>query len=531
MSKEKEAKKEETVSPPKIDFSKLEIEKLPEIANPEKANTFYKVMKNFVSINIKWDEDLKEMVYKVDQPLLSEDEEKSLEQIKEKIIDTIDINIKEKTQQESINYLLQKVFDICIQLEIVKKTRLTKQEKIKDEQLLEKLSYYVLRDFIGMGKIEALLRDQFIEDLSCDGVNVPIFVLHSKYGPLRTNVIFKDNHELNSFVMKLAQRCGKYVSFSQPYIDGRLPDGSRVNLTFEHEITTRGSTFTIRKFSRKPLTPLDLVRNGTISERVAAYYWYAVETGVSILVAGSTASGKTTFLNAISFFIPPNSKVISIEDTRELNLPIENWVPAVERVGYGPADKYGRRYGEVTMFELLKESFRQNPDYVIVGEVRGEEASVLFQGMSSGHACFGTIHADSIKSVVRRLQLPPINLQADIIDNLDIFTFLLHVKTKKGESRRVVKNVEETTGIDEKSELKTYSVFLYNPEKDEYEMFEPFKSISQKRGLDNKKVSIEISKREEILKKMLKHNFNTEQFVKFVHDYYKNPEKTLHELK
>ncbi len=382
-----------------------------------------------------------------------------------------------------------------------------------------------------MGKIEALLRDPFIEDLSCDGLNVPIFVLHGKYGPLRTNISFNNDHDLNSFVMKLAQRCGKYVSFSQPYIDGRLPDGSRVNLTFEHEITTKGSTFTIRKFSRKPLTPLDLIKNGTISEKVAAYYWFAVETGVSILVAGSTASGKTTFLNAISFFIPPNSKVISIEDTRELNLPIENWVPAVERVGYGPSDKYGRRYGEVTMFELLKESFRQNPDYVIVGEVRGEEASVLFQGMASGHACFGTIHADSIKSVVRRLQLPPINLQADIIDNLDVFTFLLHVKTKKGESRRVIKTVEETTGVDEKNELKTFAVFSYDPTKDEYRENVPFNSIADKRGLDVKKVKAEISRREQFLKKMLKNNFTTEDFVKFVHDYYKFPEKTPSRLK
>ncbi|MEM3126702.1 MAG: type II/IV secretion system ATPase subunit [Candidatus Woesearchaeota archaeon] len=523
--------KKEVVILPKVDFCKIEVEKLPEISELEKADINYKVMKSYVIINIRWDDSLKELVYRVNEPLLVEDEEKMLEAIKEKIIDTIDINLKEASEEDSVNYLLKKVFDICLQLDIVKKTRLTKKEKEKDEDLLERLSYYVLRDFIGMGKIEALLRDPYIEDLSCDGVNVNLFVLHSKYGPLRTNVTFKDNHELNSFVMKLAQRCGKYVSFSQPYIDGRLPDGSRVNLTFEHEITTRGSTFTIRKFSRKPLTPLDLVKNGTISEKVAAYYWYAVETGVSILVAGSTASGKTTFLNAISFFIPPNAKVISIEDTRELNLPVDNWVPAVERVGYGPADKSGRRYGEVTMFELLKESFRQNPDYVIVGEVRGEEASVLFQGMASGHACFGTIHADSIKSVVRRLQLPPINLQADIIDNLDIFTFLLHIKTKKGESRRVVKTVEETTGVDEKNELSTHAVFSYDPTKDEYEENHPFKSIVEKCGLDIKKVHTEIAKREEIIKKMLKNNFTTEQFVKFVHDYYKFPEKMLHSLK
>lgn len=528
MSRKKE---EEIVVLPKIDFSRIEVSKLPDIDVPQKADVSYKVMKNYVSINIRWDEGLKELVYRVNEPLLTEDEEKILEQIKERIIDTIDINIKDTSQEDSISYLLQKTYNICLQLDIIKKVRAIKKERERDEDLLERLSYYVLRDFIGMGKIEALLRDPYIEDLSCDGVNVNLFVLHSKYGPLRTNVVFSDNHELNSFVMKLAQRCGKYVSFSQPYVDGRLPDGSRVNLTFEHEITTKGSTFTIRKFSRKPLTPLDLIRNGTISEKVAAYYWYAVETGVSILVAGSTASGKTTFLNAISFFIPPNSKVISIEDTRELNLPIDNWVPAVERVGYGPPDRLGRRYGEVTMFELLKESFRQNPDYVIVGEVRGEEASVLFQGMASGHACFGTIHADSIKSVVRRLQLPPINLQPDLIDNLDVFTFLLHLKTKKGESRRVVKTVEETTGIDEHNNLITYAVFSYDPTKDEYEENHPFKSIVKKHGLDEKKVHVEIAKREEILKKMLKHNFTTEQFVKFVHDYYKFPEKMLHSLK
>jgi flagellar protein FlaI len=246
-----------------------------------------------------------------------------------------------------------------------------------NETTYNKIFYYLFRDFIGFNEIDPVLRDYFIEDIECNGIDTPVYVIHRVYRNLKTNLRYKDVDKLASFVEKMAQRTGRYISYAQPLLDGTLPDGSRINATYTKDVTSKGPTFTIRKFTKVPWTPTQLIAMNTLSPEMLAYFWILLQYKSSVLIAGGTASGKTTLLNALAFFIPPEARVVSIEDTREINLPRENWLPAVARTSIGIG-----KVGEVDLFALLKSSFRQNPDYLIVGEVRGKEAFVLFQGMA-----------------------------------------------------------------------------------------------------------------------------------------------------
>ena len=251
-----------------------------------------------------------------------------------------------------------------------------------------------------------------------------------------TNVVFETNEALEDFIIKMAQLAKTYVSYANPLLDAVLPDGSRVNAVLTSTVSTRGPSFTIRLFPEKPLPPTILIDNGTADARIMAYFWTVLEFKKSILITGPTASGKTTLLNAIAMFIPQSLRVVSIEDTRELNLKHENWLPQVARPGFGPPDASGKRFGEIDLMALIKESFRQRPDYLIVGEVRGKETFILFQGMASGHCCLATMHARSVTDVVSRLITPPINLYPSLLESVDVIVNLGFVG-EEGMKRRI----------------------------------------------------------------------------------------------
>jgi len=381
-----------------------------------------------------------------------------------------------------------------------------------------KIMYFLYKEFVGYGKIEPLLRDPNIEDISCDGVNIPIYVLYKKIGTLPTNLIYKEEEELQETIEKLAQRSGKYVSYSQPILDTALPEGHRVNATYSSDITTRGPTFTIRKFSQVPLTPIDLIKFGSVNEVLMAIFWLGVQYRRNFLVIGETASGKTTLLNAISLFIPKTAKVISIEDTREINLPFENWIPAVSRTGVGI-----NKVGEITLFDLLKASLRQNPDYLIVGEVRGEETNVLFQGMASGHSSFATFHANNMDSVVARLTTPPINLPESLISLLDFV--ILTVKTKE---RRVVKTVYEVYG--EKKNVNYQVLANFDFHTNSYHLTSNSKvieEISSFFGISIKELWEEVRLRALVLSRLKNLNLDWKKFNDVINLYYVNKEKLL----
>ncbi len=346
---------------------------LPEVEDVEDIDIQYPLLQPFAYANIRWSDVENELIYRVVEPELNEEEEEVYEEITDALVELVDVKLSTvKTDDEAMDYLEDKIKQILKELDI----QLSKSE-------FSKVMYYIYRNFIGLNKIEPLMHDPYIEDIGCDGTGTPLYLIHKKFGSMQTNIVYENENDLKEFIVKLAERCGRYVSYAEPLLDGSLPDGSRVQATYSEDVSTKGPNFSIRKFTEEPFSPTEMIDLGTVNAELLAYIWLCIENGVSVLICGGVASGKTSFLNAISLFIPEQDKIVSIEDTRELNLPHENWIPSQVRSGFGMSSGEEKSYGEVDMYDLLRASFRQNPDYVIVGEVRGEEAYVMFQGMSS----------------------------------------------------------------------------------------------------------------------------------------------------
>jgi flagellar protein FlaI len=306
------------------------------------------------------------------------------------------------------------------------------------------------------------MKDPQIEDISCDGVNIPIFLYHRRYHNIKTNIIFDEDH-LNSLAITLAQRSGKHISIGSPILDATLPDGSRLQLTFSKVVTSRGSSFSIRKFREEPFTPVELLEHGTFPVDAMAYFWLAVENNKSLLFIGGTASGKTTSLNAISHFIPPLAKVVSIEDTREITLNHENWIASVTRDAVIDGSS-----GAISMFDLLRAAMRQRPEYLIVGEVRGPEAQTLFQAMNTGHTTFSTLHAADVDAAVHRLENEPLAVPRNMLQALDIVS--IQALIYRGTERvRRCKEIVEIIGLDQATQnIQVNTVFSYDPVTDTF---------------------------------------------------------------
>ena len=306
---------------------------------------------------------------------------------------------------------------------------------------------------------------------------------------------------------------------------GGLPVGSRVNATYTKDITSKGPTFTIRKFTKEPWTPPQLVAFKTLSPEILAYMWLLVQYKMNFLITGGTSSGKTTLLNAIAFFIPPEARVVSIEDTRELNLPRENWLPSVVRTATGIG-----KVGEIDLFTLLKSSFRQNPDYVIVGEVRGKETYVLFQGMASGHSSISTIHADSVDTVIKRLETPPIELSPTLLNVLDCICIMTHAIVKKQETRKL-KEIVEIINVTPEGVALTNTPFVWDASNDQFYFKKNsriFEKIAKRYGLKTEELDLEFRKRVQLIYKLYQNKiFKFEEVQKIINKYYKKPEEIL----
>jgi Type IV secretory pathway, VirB11 components, and related ATPases involved in archaeal flagella biosynthesis len=381
----------------------------------------------------------------------------------------------------------------------------------------EKIFYYIFRDLYGYNKVDSLLRDPLIEDIECSGSIYPIFVVHRYFGNLKTNIILNDK-EIRDLIEKFALRAGKHISYAEPILDATLPDGSRLNATYSQEITTHGPTFTIRKFREIPWTPIELIRLGSTTPEIFAYLWLAVEFRKNIIIIGGTASGKTTMLNAISMFIPPSARIVSIEDTREIKLYHPNWIPSLVKYS---SDKNR----EIDMFELLRMSFRQNPDYVIVGEVRGEEAYVMFQGMASGHSSLSTMHAESTRALISRLTTPPINLSTTLIELLNVVVIMQH-DNFLGTNLRRIKEVNEIIKYN-----RFNIAYKWNPFKRKY-LENPkkylFRLIENDYGIRYKELYDEYIKRVKLLYRLSELNISDFQtFSKIIQMYYYNKENVL----
>ena len=491
---------------------------LPRVDDKKKINVRYMLIIPYVSVHIHWKEDLGELIYEVEEPILNPAEKEMLEKIEVGMKEVINLNIMvDRTQDAVIEYINKTSRLIISELGIA-----------ISEESFNKIFYYLFRDFIGMNEIEPLLRDYFIEDIECNGVDTPVYVIHRVYRNLRTNLKYDSVDKLANFVEKMAQRTGRYISYANPLLDGSLPDGSRVNATYTADVTSKGPTFTIRKFTKIPWTPTQLVALNTLSPEMIAYFWLLVQYKCNILITGGTASGKTTLLNAVAFFIPPEARVVSIEDTRELNLPRENWIPSVARTAIGVGN-----IGEVDLFSLLKNSFRQNPDYVIVGEVRGKEAFVLFQGMASGHASISTIHADSVDTVIKRLETPPIDLSPTLVNILDCVAIMTHAVVNKQQTRRL-REIVEIVNVTPEGVALTNTPFMWSAKDDKFYFKKDSKvleKIANKYGLTKEDMQKELEIRAKVIYELFKRKiYDTNEIQRIIIDYYKNPKDVLDKL-
>ena len=484
---------------------------------------FYPLNEPFAYAKIMKNKETLEKFYKIVEPYLSDDEQKTLNFIWETLMKSLNLRVDELDKMEIDNYLQDQVDKI-----------ISNYELDVDSISKKKIMYYIKRESLGYGKIDSLMRDPNIEDISCDGAEVPIFIYHRKYSSLRSNVEFKDEEELSFFVVRLAQKCGKHISIAEPMLDATMPDGSRIQMTLSSEVTTKGSTFTIRKFRADPFTPPDLILLRTVSSEIMAYYWLAVENRVNALIAGGTASGKTTILNAFSLFIPRDAKIVSIEETREINLPHPNWIPGVARSGFGEivADKM---VGEIDLYDLMKAALRQRPEYILVGEIRGKEAYVLFQAMATGHATYSTVHADSAKSLIHRLEGKPIDIPRIMLQSLDIIS--IHITTRvKGKRVRRCKQVVEIIDIDPTTkEILTNEVFRWDPINDNFIYTGKsyvLEGIRARWDMSKEQITREIRQRAEILEWMVENNIRTfTEVAKVIARYTENPDDFLKKMR
>jgi flagellar protein FlaI len=472
---------------------------------------------------ITYNDRTKEYLYEVVEPQLSNHERELLAHLKETLTRITGGEVATMTGPEKRIYLRTHVMAYL-------ENRGMQVSPLSTERLI----YYILRDFVGFGPVDVLIADPHVEDISCDGVEVPLFVFHGKYESMKTSVVFEEEENLNNFIITLGQRCAKAVSVSSPILDGTTPEGHRVQATYSREITTRGASFTIRRFKEKPFTPVDLVMNGGASEEMIAYFWLAAEQGESLIICGGPAAGKTSTLNAIALFIPPTSKIVSIEDTREVNLPHENWIPGATRSGTGDRGPDGKAAGEVDMFDLVRAALRQRPNYIIVGEVRGKETYTMFQAMATGHTTYSTMHADSVKSMVNRLENPPINTPRILLSALNNVIIQVQTRTEKGVVRRL-KQVLEIVGFEpETNELITNTVYEWDPATDKF-IFKGhsflFDKIMDLKNYSHDDMDAEFQRRVAVIHHLVKSaTTDHRQLWRLIAGYYKDPEETLRRI-
>jgi flagellar protein FlaI len=482
---------------------------------------FYPVNPPFGFVGIEADEETGKLRYLTVEPTLNEEEVQILKELKDILIERIDIPLSVLKDEEHMEEYLRGQ---------IKQAFRKFKERVAEESE-EKFFYYLKRDFLGYGRIDLPMRDTNIEDISCNGVNTPIYVWHRIYESVPTNLAYDSEEELDTIVKRLAYKVGHQISVAHPILEGTLPEGYRVHLTLD-EVSKRGDTFTIRKFRANPYTIVDLINFGTLSPKIAAYLWVIVENLGSIMVSGATASGKTTLLNSISTFIRPEMKVVTIEEVRELRLH-ENWIPLVTR----PSFQQGVE--EVTLFDLLKSALRQRPNYIIVGEVRGEEAYTLFQSIAVGHGGLCTIHSDSVESAIKRLMSKPMNIPKMILPLMNVLIQIRRVKLTDKIDRRVVA-VDEITGLSQSEEgVELQNRFEWNKADDSFSYESPFDEsesifgqISNVRHIPIEKLEEEQSRREVILRWMAEKGINSyEDVADIVRNYYLNPDEVYNKAR
>ena len=393
-----------------------------------------------------------------------------------------------------------------------------------------KILYHAERDLVGFSRIDALMRDPNIEDISCDGVNRSVYIWHRNYESIETNLQFESDEELDNIVVKLVHMAGKHVSSAFPIVDASLPGKHRLAVLYRREITPFGTAFTIRKFREDPYSIIDLINIGTFSEEMAAYFWLCLENRASIMVLGGTAAGKTTGLNALACLIKPGSKIITIEETAELNLSHENWVSLIARQSYGLG---GSNVGEVALFDLVKTSMRHRPDILIVGEVRGQEAYVLFQALATGHGGMCTMHAENLDSAIKRLTSKPMEISPSYLPLMNIILSIQRVHLIKNAEKKAFRRVMSVNEIADYEDYRC--TFKWQPAKDQYlpsfDQSMMLASISERLGANKKDLLEEMGRRKNVLHWMREQNIRSYKDVAvIIAEYYARPKQVYEKI-
>lgn len=459
----------------------------------------------------------KDYLYQVVEPKLNKFEKALLEQLFMELGDVISLkgveDIDRLTDTRKTELLREQVDSLIAEYSTLR------------PRSFEKIFYYIKRDFVEFGPVSAMMRDSRIEDMWCNGLGIPVFLHHVAYSNVVTNVVFSTNEELNAYVMRVAQNSGRHLSKATPILDTVMRDGSRINITYGSEVSPKGSSFSIRRQKKVPITPLDLIAWRTFTSEMMAYFWICMENGKNILFCGGTASGKTSSLNAICMFIPMDIRIVTLEDTREIQLPHQNWIPTVTRDGIG-----ANEVGTVDLGDLLKAALRQRPEYLLVGEVRSKEAQILFQAMNAGHATCSTFHAGTPREVINRFTNPPINVPLAMFTALDIIS-MQSSSYVNGVQRRRASVVSEVTSTSEGVDLK--DVFTWDPINDEFEKkgSHILEEIKARHGWSTDQVRKDMQRKQLLLDKMLEHGIRDyNDVVNWLDAFRKNPDKVINLL-
>lgn len=438
-------------------------------------------------------------IYVPIEPHLTVDLDAVIPQVETRLLDFVEKIGAQETDDGKREELL-KAIDASVSTNVVaNKIQVTERE-------MEALKYILTRDKVGFGPLAPMLLDKHIEDISCSGVG-PIFIEHKVFKSIEAAITFVTEEELDLFVIWMGEWIKRPVTVRNPIVDATLPDGSRINIVYGTDVSKRGSNFTIRKFAGVPTSVMELIDFGTMDYLMASYLSFVLEEGLNMFVVGATASGKTTTMNAITTFIRPDKKIVSIEDTPELQVPHKNWIRETTR---GSAKE--NTGSEVGMFDLLKAALRQRPDRIIVGEIRGEEGAIAFQAMQTGHGVMSTFHAASVERLVQRLSGSPINIPKTYIDNLDCVLIQQAVKVPgKGMARRIT-SINEIVGYDSSSESFSFvEAFRWNPATDTFDFpgfmnsFIMEEKISPRRGIPpfkRKVIYTELKRRAKIFQRL-----------------------------
>ncbi len=479
----------------------------------------YDIIGSLGSVEIYWNRKTFETIYSVTEPVLNEYEKMLLKTLPEEM--RMVIPNKEGYLTDYSGVSIDKIVDDYVKAYAI---------EMSDESK-EKVKYYLKRDFEGMGKIEVIIRDPYVEDVSCDGFNIPLFVYHRKHGSIKTNIVFSTLDELNSYVMRLAQICKKDVSLANPILDGSTPSGHRIQAIYGNEVSTRGPTFTFRLFRERPFTPIELIKFGTASSEIVTYLWYMVEFLNSALIAGVPGVGKTSTLNAILMLVPPSTKIFSIEETREINILHQNWVATSTREGDFDAGEDSGSGLKIDMFELVKMAMRQRPTYIVVGEVRGREASSLFQAMATGHTTYSTMHADSMEATVNRLESPPLNIPRIMITYLNTVIFNKFIRSGDSVVRRITE-IDEMSSYDSATNEVVYNrVYTYDAYRGKHNFTgfsNLFKKVQTIKGLTSSQFKKEFEFRKRILEELVRSDITDYiQITRVINTYYRDQDKAL----